>query len=533
MVPRKKSGASPEFLKKCPNCHNMTLRKNGHNPGNKAQRWICRASTGTRTYCYSTQHPNKPKQGKNAEPDKVLVFNPENKSKVLFFSWAQNATPVHKGFLGAAKAFQKDTNAEIRIQTGRYRNPTSFWPDSQINAQWWAPELVPYLVNQRKALNKNLMLLADVTLVATAQHPLRGLEAFTRGESSIVGHPKLALRVVATPNQKLPKIMMTTGAITVPNYTDSGAGKKGEESHNLGAIIIEIVDDRTFHYHDVSARADGAFCWLDKAYYPDGTVGPAGAYELLSFGDAHPDFADPAVVSATFDKGGLVEKLNPKKLAFHDLLDSYAVNPHHEGNPFIAFAKQESGKDNMEAEVQRTIDWLIKYSEGREAFIVPSNHDDMFTRWIKSTDWRSDPVNAKFYIKTVDYMLDGTVMTKNGVYTPDPFHYWVKKRNQKNIHCISGIENLTVASWLSSLHGHQGPNGARGSILNLSKLGTKVISGHGHSPAIEGGHRRNGTMTYLRLEYTGPISDWLNAHTSVDPMKKAHTHICIDGKFWM
>jgi hypothetical protein len=69
-------------------------------------------------------------------------------------------------------------------------------------------------------------------------------------------------------------------------------------------------------------------------------------------------------------------------------------------------------------------------------------------------------------------------------------------------------------------------------MKNLSKLGVKVISGHSHTPGIEAGHYRTGTMTYLSLEYTGPIGSWLNAHVSIDPMGKRHIHICIDGRFW-
>jgi hypothetical protein len=82
------------------------------------------------------------------------------------------------------------------------------------------------------------------------------------------------------------------------------------------------------------------------------------------------------------------------------------------------------------------------------------------------------------------------------------------------------------------LHGHEGPNGARGSLKNLSKLGVKVISGHSHTPGIEAGHYKAGTMTHLSLEYTGPVSSWLNAHVSIDPFGKRHIHICVDGAFW-
>jgi hypothetical protein len=381
-------------------------------------------------------------------------------------------------------------------------------------------------------LNKNLVLLGDINVRPTAQTPLSGFESITHGESSILGHPKLQMTPIPTPHQRLPKILTTTGAVTVKNYTDSGAGKKGEFHHVIGAVVIELVDSGRFHLRHINARADGAFCDLDKAYYPDGSVKAAGPYKGLVFGDAHPAFADPTVVAATFGKQGLVERLNPKTLVFHDLLDSYAVNPHHIGNPFVAVAKQKSMKDNMRDEVMDTIEWLEHKVGTRQAVIVPSNHDDMFTRWMKAHDWRTDPLNAQFYLETALRMVVATKMGKTGAETPNPFKYWLDLHRNPRIKALYRNESFTIAGIECGLHGHEGPNGARGSLKNLSKLGVKVISGHSHTPGIEAGHYKAGTMTYLGLEYTGPVSSWLNAHVSVDPMGKRHIHICIDGRFW-
>ena len=45
--------------------------------------------------------------------------------------------------------------------------------------------------------------------------------------------------------------MLTTGACTVKNYTDSKSGKKGEFHHTLGFVIVEIKDDETFFIRQV------------------------------------------------------------------------------------------------------------------------------------------------------------------------------------------------------------------------------------------------------------------------------------------
>ena len=46
------------------------------------------------------------------------------------------------------------------------------------------------------------------------------------------------------------KLLTTTGACTVSNYTDSRAGRIGEFHHSLSAILVE-VDGRRFHLRPV------------------------------------------------------------------------------------------------------------------------------------------------------------------------------------------------------------------------------------------------------------------------------------------
>jgi hypothetical protein len=512
-------------IPKCPNCK-VPMYKHGKS-GSGKQRWEC-AEHGR------TTNPNKPITATRiVKVEEKIEFKQEKILETIVITWAQNATPIHRGFvLGSLKAFCRDRNATLLVRPGRYKNATSRWTASQENEQWWAPELTPFLHNQRTSLNKNLVLMADVPIQPTDSTPLSGLESLSHGESAIFGHPKLQMNVIPTPHQRLPKILTTTGACTVQNYTDTKVGIKGDFHHVIGAVVVELVHGGVFHIRHINARADGAFCDLEKAYYPDGSVTKAGAYPGLVFGDAHPRFADPAVVEATFGSQGLVERLNPKKLVYHDLLDSYAVNPHHFGNPFIGVAKQPIGYDNMWLEVEETIDWLKRVSGQRQAIVVPSNHDDMFARWMKTHDWRLDPQNAEFYLETALHMVRGTRMEPNGARTPDPFVYWLEKRKLKNVQALHRNESYTIAGIECGLHGHEGPNGARGSLKNLSKLGAKVISGHSHTPGIEAGHYKAGTMTYLSLEYTGPISSWLNAHVSIDPMGKRHIHICVNGSFW-
>lgn len=516
----------------CPKCGGKMWR-DGKSPGGIV-RWRCRP--GGR-HCYTTTAPwtEGPRDAKgNVKRRKKLPSAAVDRNrKVYVITWAQNATPVNPVFLACLKTYCRINDAQLLVVRGRYKNPTSRWSASQSNEETWAPELEPYLMSERVNLNANLVLLGDYKVQPTAVRPLTGTEGVTGAQSTILGHPKLQLKTVATPANKMAKLMTTTGAVTVRNYTDSRAGKGGEFHHVFGATVVEIVNSKLFHVRQLnySAKHEG-FIDLDRAYYAEHHE-PAPPYHALVFGDTHARFADKTVVEATFGKGGLVERLNPGLLVYHDLLDAYAVNPHHVGNPFIKIAKHRSQLNDIEAEVRYTIEKLVEWTGNRHAVIVPSNHDDMLKRWIMREDWRTDPVNAAFYLETALQMVRSATMTEHGTEVLDPFQYWVRQLTGNDERFFCAGRSFTIDGIELALHGDSGPNGARGSVQNLSRIGARVISGHGHSPAIEEGHYRTGTMTPLRLEYTGPVGGWLNTHCSVDAFGKRHLHTCINGRFWL
>jgi len=526
----------------CPKCGKKYMWKSNKTPGGR-QRWVCATHTSgqqeggeRKEYCYSTTNPEKPVSNRS---NNEILDAPRNYSRKLrigvkryLITAAQNATPVHAKFWGALLVAAKHMNAEIMVVPLRYKNPTSIWAKSQENEEWWDPKVVPYLWNQRHAINSNLLLLADLKTQPTASSPLTGFEAITAGESGIIGHTKLQLKVIPAPSHKLPKILTTTGACTKPNYSDSKAGKLGEFHHSLGAVSIE-AQGKTFHLRHISANArSGDFTDLESRYSDTG-VERAPQPEALVMGDTHVDFIDPSVEHATFGKGGIVDTLNPKALVWHDLLDAYAVNPHHIGNPFNAYAKRQSGRDNAGAEVQRAIAFLHRRSRGRTSYVVSSNHDDFLRRWIVDGNWKTDPTNAEFYLRTALVMLTSTRMGTGGTESPSPFGYWINQTAGTNIHVVGNHRPLTLAGVELSMHGDRGPNGSRGSIRNLRRIGLRSIIGHSHSPGIDEGCMQVGTSTRLKLEYNNGPSSWLNAHAVLHADGKRQLIFIINGKWRM
>lgn len=486
---------------------------------------------------------------KNRPP---LRFRRPISGKRFLVTAAQNATPVHEDFFKALKVAAKAMDAEIVVIPLRYKNPTSTWSGSRKNEEWWGihPKLekdhwergvfkkgqknplADYLFDGRKKLNDNLALVGDVKTQPTAQSPLTRFESLTGAESCIIGHTKLQLKVVPVPTGRLPKILTTTGACTVPNYTDSKAGKLGEFHHTLGAVLVEIQSDKTFHIRQINGlKSDGSFIDLDQRYTVNGVEDAPPALGLV-MGDTHARFADPDVDEATFGEGGIVETLNPQSLVFHDILDGFSVNPHHRRNPFIASAKAKSGLGNIKEEIEHVVDFLRDRVGDRNAVIVASNHDKFLTRWINDTDWKDDPVNADFYLETALMMDRSAKVTSRGVECADPFTYWLRKLGlSESVRCLATDESFKLYDIECGMHGNIGPKGAIGTLSNMSRLGVRVITGHSHTPGIEEGHYQCGTSTPLRLDYNHGPNSWLNTHCVVYANGKRSLITIVDGSW--
>ena len=528
---------------KCPKCEMNTLVKRGFTPAGK-QRYQCNGPQGRSGYCYSTTNPKVPSRD---EKGATVSQGPTPKFKRalggvkrLVITSAQNATPVNLYFLDSLKVYCEANDAELIVIPIRYKNPTSSWTQSQENADWWDPAVVPYLYNQRKKLCANLVLLADVKTQPTASSPLTGFESITHGESGIIGHPKFQMRVIPTPSHALPKIMHTSGAVTVKNYSDTKAGKKGEFHHVFGAVVVEVVGKK-FHLRQINADSDGSFIDWDTKYTPEKACMAPPALALV-MGDTHFRFIDPKVREATFGPSGIIKQLAPAHLVWHDLLDGYSRNHHHRGNVFIELSKRLAGHELhlVGKEVRETIQFLMDQTKEHNctSIVVPSNHDDFLRQWIVNEDWREDPDNAQFYLETALAMIKSVNTGPGGAEYINPFTYWIYMGLRhsrlgfgKKVKCLGLDESFTLAGIELGMHGHRGPNGARGSIKSFSTIGVKSVTGHSHTPGIEGGAYKTGTSTSLRLEYTEGPSSWLQSHVVVYANGKRAIINIIDGDF--
>lgn len=445
----------------------------------------------------------------------------------FFITGAQNATPVPANILKSIERYCDKTKSKLVVVPYRYKNPTSNFTDKDHD--WWDNSIAKYIVDRRANICENLVLLGDVKVQPTAARPLTGLDGFTGTSSGIVAHPKADLKTIPTRQGDLAKIMQTTGAITIENYTPSKAGAKGKFHHNFGGLIVEV--DRKnglFHMRRVSINRDGTFYDLEKQYGPDFDKKHKGV-EGLILGDVHQWWIDPIVDKAI---PGLIKHLNPKRVVMHDVVDSYSVSHHHAKMPFTNYAKHHAGMTNIRREIMDFCEWsksLTSKFKKTEFTLVPSNHHEHIRRWVEEANWKTDPENAEFYLETAHHMIKNTVMTAGGAETPDPFKFWINKMSPK-LNLISTDNSYMIGPFECGMHGHIGPNGARGSLKSLSKIGVKVIVGHVHSPGEEDGSLAVGVCA-SDMEYANGPSSWLNSQAVVYPDGKATLIHIINGKY--
>src|SRR6267154_1100834 len=468
----------------------------------------------------------------DASPVPVFEWKPEKGRKRFLITAATNATPVAAEWWRVLQRASGALDAQLCVLPIRYKNPTSRWTGSQDGREWWAAEVRPFLCNVRVQLNENLVILGDIKVQPTAADPVGAgdLAAVSRDCSGIIGHSKIQTRSIATPQNRMAKLLMTSGMCTESNYSDTRAGRVGEFHHSLSAVLVEL-DGKRFYMRRLHFDRKSGSCTdsaAGRTYYGNRTA-TALRPLALACGDLHLDYVDPKALAATVD---MIETRRPRHVIWHDAEDGYAVNHHHGRNPFPKIAKRFTGRDDVRAELGRLVHFMRSHRyPGVQNVLAASNHtDDHHTRWVIEQDWREDPTNSEFYLETALAMRRATKMGLGGAEFPSPFKYWMDRAEVPQLRVLDRDESLVLADVALDMHGDKGPNGARGSIRNLRRIGVKSIIGHGHSPGEDEGATQVGTLSQLRREYNAGPSSWLHANAFLGADGKRQLVVIVDGE---
>lgn len=447
----------------------------------------------------------------------------DNSKKRFIISWAQSETSVHKEFLKNMEVYAKEIDAEILICAGRYKNPTSLSSSAAIKDKeknvknTWDSLVLPYLDANRHNLHKYLQLLSDVKIQPTSSTPLSGMNSITGLESCIIGHPRVQLLSLPVSDSYPHKLILTTGACTITNYTDTAVGKKGEFHHQLGFVIVEI-DNEDFHVRQVVADKDGSFYDLVYKVDKETVTFCCSSIPAIIFGDIHYNHHNQEALDTSLE---LARKLNAEKVVIHDLCDSGAISHHEQKDPFQLLRREEDGSWNLRSELDSIVNWLNS-NKDLNFYVVRSNHDDFIDRWLCNSDWRKS-TNKKLYLELANLVAQGEI-------TKGVLPYILEKETE-NAYGLALDESLNILGFELGSHGHVGVHGSRASATQLKTLPMKTVTGHRHVPERIDGHLCVGTLTNLRVGYNKGFSGWLHSNVIIYPNGKASHVNIINGKF--
>jgi len=451
---------------------------------------------------------------------KEKKFN--GKKKRFIVTWAQSDTQVHEQFVSNIEKYAEHIDASIHVIAGRYKNPTSIVSENECES--WSNRIEEYLDANRQEIHKYMWIMSDVKIQPTAVNPMVGLEGMSGINSCIFGSPKVQMQTIPVLEGSLPKLMLTTGACTLKNYTDSKAGKKGEFHHTLGFVVVEIKDSSVFFARQVTATDDGNFSDLYNRVEYTGNGSKISKIKKISaavLGDLHYGQHDPKIIDKTLE---LLKSIKPENVILHDVFDGLSINHHESKDPFVQYQREIEGTNSLGSEIKEMIQGLKKF-EKFNVTVVRSNHDDFLDRWLKSTDWRK----ATTLKNSLEYMEYSSVLLRGEA--PKGIIPYIINKEFPKFRTLGRSDSFVVNQWELGQHGDIGSNGSRGSLIQFRKLNTKIVVGHYHSPERKDGALAVGTSTKLRLNYNLGPSGWLHSHVIIHEDSKAQHINFIKGEF--
>lgn len=467
---------------------------------------------------------------RNIEPRRIAP--PERGVLRVLLTGAQDATDVHDGFWRNLQAYAADLGAEVIVSGFTYNK--ALFTNQETAGNYWRPELEPHLFDNRVQFGEAMDFAGEMNTLPTAVTPLSGMHAYTGPRWGIFPHAKQALESVPRMKDAAYKATMTTGCCTLPNYIGKKAGLKAESWHTIGCVIVEMVPDgRCWARHIEADPETGTFRDLD-ALVEDGLVSRGHRVEALQAGDVHHEKLDPEVARATWgydvaegrvrrkwERDSLAGRLRPRHQFFHDLSDFAPRNHHNIKDHLWRLLMRRLQCDDVERELERCARFLkATRRDGCTSVVIQSNHDNALTRWLDEADYRAEDNerNVLFFLKTQHEFYRRTLADGRKPHIFEEVLRGFVKDRLASVAFVTEDDSYVIAGGIEcSQHGHLGPNGSRGSAVNLSRMSPRMNIGHGHAPAVRDGLWMAGACA-LDMGYNKGPSSWAIAHivTHVD-----------------
>lgn len=442
---------------------------------------------------------------------------PKKSTKRFVISTAVVGSEVDFNFYKNIKAYCKDEDAELIVLPSVPGGNPGLTLDPILRDD--------VILIDDFELNDNIFVLG-VKNNAKSADPITGFPRVGRRNGTFISaSPKQRLKYVATGIDKLAHALMSTGAITLPNYPSKGlltekSSYMAEQDHVMGAIILELDKDSTFHFRQIQADRNGTFVDLGTIYRGGRRARMAPAAFVL--GDWHSGETDPVVAACWKD---VTAKLKVPSWVIHDGFSGTCVN-HHLLGKFATLAKMADEKLlSLKEELDGYAKDLTMMSKMLdEVVIVKSNHDDFLERYLNEGRYVTDAQNHRLALELAAAFIDG--------HNPIKFYMEeILKLKLNNVRWLERDEDYAIADIQCGAHGDEGANGARGSANSLENAYGDVVSGHSHTPQILRGSWVVGTTSYLKLSYNSGPSSWFHTSCLIYPNGHRQLINSIDGRW--
>lgn len=472
------------------------------------------------------------------------AFSLPNKGKVkrYLLTCAQNNTKLHDQLWSNLSRFAAHIDAPLFVATFTYSKATlgskgakrKTAKEQDNDREWWDERINDHILDESVELAPGLVWCGELQILPTAVNPISGMESYTGRSSSIIPHTKFAVHCVPSPKHAGTKFIYTTGTVTLRNYIQKKAGQKASFHHGYGALIVEVDSDGNWFVRQLNADSEGTFYDFDTQI-KDGKVTFGLMPEAIVWGDLHECELETEMRALCWGEGGILDTLRPKRQVVHDLLDFHSQKYHDRDDPWKMFEKYLAKELNVRTEIRHSKNLLKMMSrKWCETVIVHSNHDEMFTRWLKDGDFRADPRNTKFFLQA-----------NLAAYR------WMSHRPRQSFHPLEWACGLSEGWRIKFLrqdepyivcpdahggvelgmHGHKGANGGKGSLRTFARTGRKSIIGHSHTAGHIEGAMQVGVMAKLDQGYNQGMSSWSHTNALVYPNGKRTLFTIWNGKW--
>ena len=442
-------------------------------------------------------------------------------TKKFVITSVQNDKMIDLPFFNTLKAYCIKQNAQLLLVPNYYKM-TEF-------SSFLIPEN-EQMYFDNVSLTENLKLLSRLRVLPTIVDPFAGLDGVSKGDSIIIAHPQVALKTMATLGES-PAQMYTTGSLTVADdaYQDTKTGYKAEFNHSIAALLIETGIGDSFFARHLNADENGGFydcCTGGEGYYIGNEFYKLSHIEALYTGDEHAIVADPLVINATYtNDDSIANILKPKVLCRGDVLDFQSQNHHDLNDSLMQYGKFQLGLSSISDELNHMCKHINNTTpEFSRNLLIDSNHNDAFYKWLTTINIKGDFVNAKLYHKMTYLMMEELEQSPSGVKYPNLIELWIKNSEwvynetlTDKLEFVGRRGSYKICDVEVSMHGDKGINGAKGSPIGFSRLPTKSIVGHSHSPSIKQGCYTVGTSSLMDLSYNAGPSSWMQSHCIIYP----------------